>query len=99
MKFEVDKIWEGWRNHLFPPEHLKKLILSVSRSRRRICDSCEYNSKFHKTIRPDIHCTICGCTLSAKTKCLSAECPLVPPKWKAILTEEQEEMIENGKTD
>ena len=42
-------------------------------------------------IRPDIHCTHCGCTLSAKTACLSCECPV--GRWKAITTDEQEEEI------
>lgn len=97
MKINFEQIYEGWRNHILPPENLKKIINNVSRSRRRICDVCEYNSKFHKTIRFDIHCTECGCTLSAKTKCLSCNCPLSPPKWIAVLTDEQEEEIKNEK--
>ena len=97
MKINLSNIYEGWRNHLFPPEELKEIIKKVSRSRHRICNSCEYNSKFHKTLRFDIHCIICGCTLSAKTKCLSCECPLTPPKWNAVLTDEQEEQIKNEK--
>ena len=97
MKINLSNIYEGWRNHLFPPEELKEIIKKVSRSRRRICDSCEYNSKFHKTLRFDIHCTHCECTLSAKTKCLSCSCPLSPPKWTAVLTDEQEEEIQNEK--
>lgn len=95
MKIELDKIYEGWRNNLFPPEKLKKVIKTVSKRRRYICDRCEYNSKFHKTFRPDIHCTDCGCTLSAKTKCLSCSCELKPPKWEAVLTDEQEDEINN----
>jgi hypothetical protein len=69
------------------------IIYNVSRRRRRICNRCEYNSKFHKSFRPDIHCTICDCTLSAKTKCLSCRCPLEEPKWVEILTDSQEEEI------
>ena len=95
MKINLEQIWEGWSNHLFPPEELKEIIKKVSRSRRRICDSCENHSKHHSSIRFDIHCIICGCTLSAKTKCLSCECPLTPPKWNAVLTDEQEEVIQN----
>lgn len=96
MKINLEQIWEGWRNNLIPPERLKEIIKKVSRQRRRICDSCEYNSKNHNTIRFDIHCTECGCTLSAKTKCLSCCCPLTPPKWDAVLTDEQEEEMKNG---
>jgi hypothetical protein len=43
----------------------------------------------HKTIRPDVHCTDCGCTLAAKTKCLSCQCPL--EKWKAVMSDREEE--------
>lgn len=93
MKIEFDKIYEGWRNNLFPPEHLKKIINIVSRRRRTICNDCELNSKNHPSIRFDIHCTECGCTLSAKTKCLSCSCPL--SKWTAVLTDEQEKEITN----
>lgn len=97
MKIELDKIYEGWRNNLFPPSHLKKVIEHVARKRRAICNYCEYNSKYNKTFRPDVHCIECGCTLSAKTRCLSCECPLKSPKWKAVLTEEEEEEMLNEK--
>ena len=93
----IGDIWEGWRNNLFPPEKMKKVIESVGRRRRAICNECENNSKFHRTFRPDIHCVVCGCTLSAKTKCLSCDCPLSPPKWTAEVTEEQEDSILNRK--
>ena len=100
MKIEIDKIYEGWKNSLFPPSHLKEIIKKVSGQRRAICNECEFNSRFHKTFRPDEHCVECGCTLSAKTKCLSCECPLGSPKWKAVVTEEQEdEMTINDKSD
>lgn len=33
----------------------------------------------------------CGCSLSLKTRALSSECPL--GKWKAILTEEEEDAL------
>jgi hypothetical protein len=56
---------------------------------------------YHKTpLRPDAHCTHCGCTLSAKTKCLSCSCPI--NMWEALMTlEEEQEMLKtikkNGK--
>jgi hypothetical protein len=95
MKINLEHIFEGWRNHLFPPEHLKEIIKHVSQERLAICNSCSYHSKFHKTMRPDDHCTDCGCTLSAKTACLSCYCELPIPKWKALVTEEQEEEMNN----
>lgn len=85
------QIVEGWRNKLIPPAHLKELIDATSEQRINICLSCEHHSKNHKTLRPDDHCTNCGCTLSAKTKCLSCSCPL--KKWEAILSDEQEEQF------
>lgn len=64
--------------------------------RLRICRECPENSENKKktgwtTFRPDEHCTNCGCTLSAKTKCLSCECPL--KKWMAIASEEEEKKL------
>ena len=90
----IDKIYEGWRNHLIPPDKLKELIKRISDERLAICKNCPHNSKYHKTLRPDKHCTICGCTLVAKAKCLSCDCPLGEPKWKAVMTEEQEDEIQ-----
>ena len=79
---------------MIPPEKMRTAIIETSNERMRICKQCEFHSanrKDYKTIRPDAHCTHCGCTLSAKTKCLSCECPL--QKWIAVVTQEQEEQI------
>lgn len=93
---EIGKIYEGWRNKLFPPERLKELIQKVREKRMLICEECPSHSKHHSSIRPDNHCVICGCTLSAKTSCLSCACPEY--KWREEMTSEQEEEInkENG---
>jgi len=92
------QIYEGWRNKLFPPEHLKALIKETGEERMLICNECEHNSKFHKSIRPDEHCVLCTCTLSAKTVCLSCNCPI--NKWGCVLSKEQEDEltldIDNG---
>lgn len=90
------EIYEGWRNHLVPPERLKKEIERVAEERLKICETCEFNSVFHVTLRPDRHCIICGCTLVAKVKCLSCDCPHSPPKWREVLTEEEEEHYEEN---
>ena len=86
------EIYEGWRNHLIPPERLKKAINRVSRERLLICRACEYNSINQRGVklRRDEHCTDCGCTLSAKTKCLSCCCELEEPKWICVITEEDD---------
>ncbi len=80
----LNQIIEGWKNHLLPEERQKAFLEHVSKERLAICGACEEhssNKKDYKTIRPDAHCTNCGCTLSAKTKCLTCECPL--SKWLA----------------
>jgi len=93
MTFNFADIWEGWRNHLFPPARLRKAILRISKERMAICRTgpCELHSDRFITLRPDEHCTECGCPLKAKSKCLSCSCGI--GKWKAVLTEEQEEEI------
>jgi hypothetical protein len=88
------QIYEGWRNNLFPPSHIKELIRETAERRINICLACPHHSKNHKTpLRPDDHCTHCGCTLAAKTKCLSCSCPL--DRWMALMTEDEEENVKN----
>ena len=100
----LSQIYEGWRNKLIPPAHLKNMIELASKSRTDICLGCEHHSenarrnKGYKTVRPDHHCVECGCVLSAKTRCLSCACPL--KKWEAIMTDVEEEQVKkqiNGK--
>lgn len=94
MKINIQHIIEGWRNHIIPPERLKKAILQNSVERLLICKKCEFNSRNTRSLRPDEHCTICGCPLIALTKCLSCNCSIEnEPKWEAIITPEEEEKI------
>lgn len=89
MITRLSQIKEGWRNKLFPPEKIKDLIEEVSLERMKVCQDCPLISTKHvSSIRPDVHCTDCGCTLSAKTRCLSCACP--KGKWEAINNEEDE---------
>jgi hypothetical protein len=83
-------IYEGWRNNLCPPEELKELINVTSIGRLEICRDCSWNSKNAKK-RGIERCLECGCPLVAKTKCLSCYCGI--NKWEAVLTEEQEELL------
>lgn len=95
MKLKFSQIYEGWRNNLLPPKHLEEKIKEVGEERINICLNCKHHSKNHKTVRPDDHCTHCGCTLAAKTKCLSCSCPI--GKWKEVLTSEQEDELKQWK--
>lgn len=80
----LGQIYEGWKNHLLPEERKKDFIDHVSQERLAICGACEEhssNKKDYQSLRRDAHCTNCGCTLAAKTKCLTCDCPL--KKWEA----------------
>jgi hypothetical protein len=96
MVTTVKQIFEGWKNNIIPSKDLKDEIERVSNHRMSICNNCEHHSKNHKTLRVDAHCTNCGCTLSAKTKCLSCKCPI--DKWKEVLSEKEEDEIRNEKS-
>jgi hypothetical protein len=89
MKINFSQIYEGWKNNLFPAENMRAYIKQVSDERMAICEGCDLISTKHKTIRPDVHCTDCGCMLAAKTKCLSCACPL--NKWIAVMANQEEE--------
>ena len=89
MKINFSQMYEGWKNNLFPAKELRSYIKDVSNERMSICEDCALIYTKHKTVRPDVHCTDCGCTLAAKTKCLSCECPL--KKWEAVMSSREEE--------
>ena len=83
MKINFPQIYEGWKNNLFPAKDMREWIKQVGKERMAICEDCALISTKHKTIRLDVHCTECGCTLAAKTKCLSCACPL--QKWDVVM--------------
>ena len=89
---QLSQIISGWWKHFFP----SPVILRLSEERLSFCNSCRYNSKWGEDTlqkkkwkwRWDEHCVICGCTLKAKTKCPSCECP--DGKWTFVNIEEYE---------
>ena len=40
-------------------------------------------------------CSLCGCSLSFKVRALSSDCPA--HKWKAVITEKDEDKLDNLK--
>lgn len=95
MKINFSQIYEGWKNNLFPAADMKPLIEEVSSERMKICEDCALISTKHKTARPDVHCTDCGCTLAAKTRCLSCDCPR--SYWMAVIDNvDKEHEIKNA---
>ena len=89
------QIYEGWRNKLIPPADMKDMIQQVSKERVTICNDCPFHSKNHFTpLRPDAHCTDCGCNLEAKAACLSCSCP--QDKWLAVVDQDEEEQLKTN---
>jgi hypothetical protein len=79
------QIMEGWKNHLVPAEELKDIIDVTMKERKAICLQCPHHSTNVDTIRPDDHCTLCGCPDVAKLKCLSCMCfDVTNPRWRAV---------------
>jgi len=75
---KAKEILEGWTNVVMKKEHVERIALA----RMNICNTCEHNSEKHDTVRPDVHCVKCGCTLAAKTRSPDSECPI--GKWPQI---------------
>lgn len=81
------QIFEGWRNHLVPPEELKSIIELAQKERLAICEDCKFNSK-NRNQDSVPTCVACSCVLVAKTACLTCKCP--KGKWNNIDVKQQE---------
>lgn len=86
-----NKILEGITNTLRRDEFVE----DVARHRMEVCDSC--TSKGTECVMPGTApcCNECGCSLTFKTRSLSSECP--SGKWKALMSEEEEDKLDNLK--
>ena len=90
MKVDFKGILKGAWNSIFIKEQVEK----VATERMEICKVCPHNSDKkkltgYKSFRPDFHCTLCGCDLHLKTRCMSCECPV--SKWSKQMEEKEEE--------
>ena len=85
------KIMEGIKNSIIRDEFVE----DVAKHRREVCDACEF--KGDKCVMPGTApcCNECGCSLAFKTRSLSSECPV--GKWKALMSEEEEDKLDNLK--
>lgn len=86
--------WKGLAQGIYNSVAGKKWIKDLAAYRMDVyCAPCEFNSRNAKqisgysSIRPDDHCTRCGCNLEWKTHQLSSSCPA--GKWKAEVTAEE----------
>ena len=86
-----NKILEGITNAIIRDEFVE----DVAKHRMKVCDACEY--KGDKCLVPGTGpcCNDCGCSLSFKTRSLSSDCP--KDKWKALVSEEEEDKLDNLK--
>lgn len=96
------QIAEGIKNSLFKTQHVEE----IANMRLDICEKCKlYTMLDEGCIIPgtgpccDLEQGGCGCSLSLKTRSLSSSCPHPKgPKWEAVLTEEEEDEL-NEKLD
>ncbi len=89
----IDKIYDGIKNNLFKKEYVEV----IAESRIKICEACKfYDTKGTDCLAPGTQpcCSVCGCSMTFKSRSMSSECP--EGKWEALLTElEEEKLIEN----
>ena len=101
LKNNIIQLWkvkgqiiEGITNSIFKKEDVEE----IAQQRMQICLSCELldvqgEGCFVKGTQPCCNQDKggCGCSLSLKTRALSSECP--KGYWKAELTEEEEDQL------
>jgi len=91
-----NQIIEGITNSIFKKEDVEE----IAQHRIKICQMCAlYDVQPEGCLLPGTQpcCNEkmggCGCSLSIKTRSLSSSCPLTPPKWEAVLSEEEENSL------
>lgn len=94
MKIDIKGIIEGVKNSVF----IKEEVEHIAEERITICRTCPFNSEVERAtgttiLRKDEHCLKCGCNLHLKTRALSAQCPLDPPRWVSLASDEESQKI------
>jgi hypothetical protein len=82
---------EGVKNSVIRDEFVE----DIAEHRKEICDSCEHiDIKGKECAMPGTNpcCSLCGCSLTFKTRALSSECP--DGRWFALLSEEDEDKLD-----
>ena len=88
---EKDKILEGIFNKIFK----KADVEHIAAERMEICSTCpELDTEGSKCMVPGTGpcCGLCGCSLSLKTRALSASCD--DKRWEAVLSENEQELLD-----
>jgi hypothetical protein len=72
-----------------------KYVENIANERKAICEACPFiDREGSKCFMPGTQpcCGKCGCSLKFKLNSLSSDCgDKENPRWKAVMTEEQEE--------
>lgn len=99
MKTNLKTIWKNRKQIL---DGIKNSIIrdafveNVAKMRHDICDTCELKGTKCVIKGTAPCCNDCGCSLAFKTRSLSSFCPHPDgPKWEALMTEEEEDKLEN----
>ena len=88
------QILEGIKNSIIRDEFVEE----VAEQRMLLCHTCPKKDIEGDTcLMPGTQpcCSLCGCSLSFKVRSLSSDCPA--HKWKAVITEEDEDKLDNLK--
>ena len=84
---EKGKILEGIKNKIFKNTDVEH----IAAERMSICEACpDLDKEGSKCMVPGTGpcCGLCGCSMSLKTRALSAGCDA--GKWEAVLTEDEQ---------
>ena len=82
---------EGVKNSVIRDEFVEDIAVH----RKEICDSCEHiDLKGKACAMPGTQpcCSLCGCSLTFKTRALSTECP--DGRWFPLISEEDEDKLD-----
>jgi hypothetical protein len=91
---ERHKIMEGVKNSIIRDEFVE----DIAKLRHDICNNCDLKGKKCAVKGMGPCCNECGCSLAFKTRSLSSSCPHPDgPKWDALLTEDEEDELDNLK--
>jgi hypothetical protein len=85
------QILEGITNSIIKNEFVEE----VSKLRIEICNACDEKDVVgNECVLPGSQpcCTLCGCSLSFKTRSLSTSCPA--KKWGSIVSEKKENQLD-----
>lgn len=88
---EKGKILEGIRNNIFK----KADVEHIAAERIATCEACPHmDTTGDKCVVPGTGpcCGLCGCSLSLKTRALSASCD--DKRWDAVLSEDEQMLVE-----